>query len=454
MQGALLGYVFGLGMFCTGVAWLYVSLHDFGGMPAPVTVLAVFLLCAYLALFPAVAGWLTVKFAGTSAWRFSLAAAASWALTEWLRGWLLTGFPWLAIGYSQVPWSPLAGLAPVGGVYAMSFAVALIAALVALGITQWRESTRAVLVIGSILIALFLASWALKQIEWTMPSKEPISVSLLQGNIPQELKFVPGKLSQQLQTYLTLADQNKAQLMVLPESAVPLLKSDVPPSYFDALKSTVPPNGDMLVGVFDDIDSGKQVFNSVINLGNTPTRTYHKTHLVPFGEFIPFKWLIGWVYITMLNIPLSDQTAGATDQTPLQVAGEKVAVSICYEDAFGEEVIRQLPAATLLVNVSNDAWFGEHVAPWQHTQIAQTRAAETGRYMLRATNTGVTSIINDRGEVVAALPQLMTGALRGIAQGRTGVTPYVAMGNWLIVIVCCSLLLCLRMRRSDQDITS
>jgi apolipoprotein N-acyltransferase len=440
LQAALLGYIFGLGMFGAGVSWVYISLHDFGGMPMPIAILAVMLFCAYLALFPALTGWLAVKFGGSSTWRFALAVAAAWTLTEWLRGWLLTGFPWLAIGYSQVPWSPLAGLAPIGGVYAMSFATVLIAALASV-IPAWsRTWPNASFVIAPALVLLLLASWGLTRVDWTTPSNEPISVSLLQGNIPQELKFDRDRLYQQLHTYLALARENHVKLIVMPESAIPLLKSEVPAEYLNLLKAQVPPGGDMLVGVFDDADEGRQIYNSVMNLGSTPPQVYRKVHLVPFGEFIPLKWLTGWVYTTILSMPLSDQTPGASLQEPLKVAGERVAVNICYEDAFGEEIIRQLPEATLLVNVSNDAWFGERIAPWQHTQIAQTRALETGRYMLRATNTGVTSIINYRGELVASLPQLTTRALHGTVQGRTGATPYVIAGNGPIVGVCLVLL--------------
>jgi apolipoprotein N-acyltransferase len=434
-QAALLGYAFGLGMFGAGVCWLYVSLHDFGGMPMPIAVLAVMLLCAYLALFPALAGWLAVKLSGPSPVRFALAAAAGWALTEWLRSWLFTGFPWLNIGYSQVPWSPLAGLAPLGGVYLISFVTVLLSALAA-AVPGWRKVwPKAPFVVVSALVLSVLAIWGVKQIEWTTPSNEPISVTLLQGNIPQELKFVPGRLQQQLDTYLNLASDNKARLVVMPESAIPLLRSQVPDEYLALLKAEAQRDGDMLVGVFDDEDKGREIYNSVMSVGHAPTQVYRKVHLVPFGEFIPLKWLVGWIYTTMLNIPLSDQTSGSPSQKPLKVAGESVAVNICYEDAFGEEIIRQLPEATMLVNVSNDAWFGERVAPWQHTQIAQTRSLETGRYMLRATNTGVTSIIDHRGHVVSSLPQLTTAALRGMAQGYVGATPYVVVGNIPVVVI-------------------
>ena len=452
-RAALAGFGFGLGLFCVGLAWLYISLHDFGGMPAPIAVLAVVLLCACMALYPAAAGWLATRL-GATPLRFAVAAAAGWTIMEWLRSWVFTGFPWLNIGYSQVPWSPLAGFAPIGGVFAVSFAVALIAALIAVLPSLKKSSPRGAIAVVSLLAVALLAAWALKGIAFTAPAGAPVSVSLLQGNIPQEIKFVPGRIEQQLQTYLDLAAASKSRLIIMPESSIPLLKSQAPPEYLDLLRQRATAlGGDMLVGVFDDADEGREIYNSVMSVGVSPTQVYRKVHLVPFGEFIPLKWLVGWVYDTMLNIPLSDQTPGARFQEPLKVAGERVAVDICYEDAFGEEVIRQLPEATLLVNVSNDAWFGERIAPWQHTQIAQMRALETGRYMLRATNTGVTSIIDESGRLVSHLPQLKTDALNGTAQGRTGATPFVLAGNGPIVGLCIVVLaaLWLAKRRSPDS---
>lgn len=436
-RAAWLGFAFGLGYFGAGVSWVYVSLHDFGGMPAVFAVLATALFCAYLALFPAAAGWLALRFAPNGAPGLVPFAAAAWALGEWLRGWLLTGFPWLAIGYSQVPESPLAGVAPVLGVFGISFVLVFVAGL---GQSLLPDAKPRVLSIVGIVV-LLLAGFAFKRVQWTVPAGAPVSVSLLQGNIAQDLKFREDRLIGQLQTYLDLVGKNPARLIILPESAVPLLRTQVPEGYLDELASIAKQrSADLLVGLFDYTESTGDIYNSVISLGTSPTQVYHKYHLVPFGEFIPVKPLIGWIYDTFLHIPLADQARGARVQEPLKVAGQRVAVDICYEDAFGEEIIRQLPEATLLVNVSNDAWFGERIAPWQHTQIAQTRALETGRYMLRATNTGVTSIIDHRGQLLTHLPQLTGAALHGNVQGREGATPYVLAGNGPIVAICLSVI--------------
>jgi apolipoprotein N-acyltransferase len=429
-RAGILGFAFGLGYFGAGVSWIYVSLHDFGGMPAAITAMVTALFCAYLALFPAVAGWLASRLAPKGGATFVLAAAAAWTVGEWLRGWLFTGFPWLTVGYSQVPDSPLAGYAPLFGVFGVSFATLVVAGLVQLLVVGAGRRLSAALAIGLLLAAGF----GLTRIAWTTPAGAPLSISLLQGNIPQEIKFREDRLIHQLQTYFDLVKNNPAQLIILPESAVPLLRTQVPEGYLEQLEDFAKERGaDLLVGLFDYTESTGDIYNSVISLGTSPTQIYHKHHLVPFGEFVPLKPLVGWVYDTFLHIPLADQASGARIQEPIKVAGQRVAVDICYEDAFGAEIIRQLPEATLLVNVSNDAWFGERIAPWQHTQIAQARALETGRYMLRATNTGVTSIIDYRGEVIDHVPQLTTAALLGKVQGRQGATPYVRTGNAPIV---------------------
>jgi apolipoprotein N-acyltransferase len=421
-QGFWLGYSYGLGMYGAGVSWIYISLHDFGGMPMPLAVIATAGFCAFLALFPALAGWVSAHFSTRRGW----AIPATWVLGEWVLNWIFTGFPWMALGYSQVPHSPLAGLAPIFGVYGVSLAAAICAALLA-ALLGRNSAPRRPLVIA--LLGFLLAGSALKQIEWSKPQGEPISISLLQGNISQDLKWQPEEIRNTLRTYLDLARKHPAQLVVMPETALPLLPQHVPQEYFDELAQQArASNGDMLLGLPEK--HGEDYFNSMFSLGTGPVQVYRKSHLVPFGEFIPFKSALGWVYENWLNIPLADLSPGNKVQRPLKLAGQQVAVNICYEDVFGEEIIRQLPEATLLVNASNDAWYGRSLAAHQHLQISQTRALETGRMMLRATNTGATAIINPRGVVIAEAPHFTTTALTGWAQGYAGTTPYVRWGNW------------------------
>jgi len=269
-------------------------------------------------------------------------------------------------------------------------------------------------------------------VEWTQPQGEPIKVSLAQGNIPQELKFRDETLVQTLETYRKLVQQSDARLIVLPETAVPLLREEMPENYAAILRDHVRQNGgDIIIGAFER-DHG-QYYNSVFTLGTAESQSYRKNHLVPLGEFIPLRPVLGWFINEVLNIPMGDLARGGIDQPPLKVAGQKIAVNICYEDAFGEEIIRPLPEATLLVNVSNDAWYGNSHAAMQHNQLSQMRALETGRMMLRATNTGVTSIIGRSGHILEMLPQHEEGILTGMVQGYVGSTPYVRWGNALVI---------------------
>ena len=453
---AALGFAFGLGHFLVGVSWVYVSLHDFGGLPAPIAGLATIVFCVILAAYPAAVGWAQAKLAAPArlappvAARLVLVIPAAWALAEWLRGWIFTGFPWLALGYSQLD-GPLAGFAPVAGVFGVSFLAAAVAgALLVLFVTHGAARIVAVATIG----AITAGGWGLRAIDWTTPYGEALDVALLQGNIPQELKFVPGRYQATLDTYARLAGSTKARLVVLPETAIPRFLDDVDPVYLKTLTAPVAARGgDVLVGV-PLLDKARRYYNAVVSFGSSPQQVYAKSHLVPFGEFVPtgFGWLVA-----MMRIPLGEFARGAPDQQPLAVAGQRVAVNICYEDAFGEEIIRQLPAATLLVNVSNVAWFGDSLAPAQHLRISRTRAVETGRYMLRATNTGVTAIVAPDGVVVGRLPSFTEGVLEGRVRGRTGATPYAEAGNAPVVLVCLIILAAAAVRartkgRRDADL--
>jgi apolipoprotein N-acyltransferase len=425
--GFLIGFMWGLGFFIAGVSWVFVSLSVYGGMPAWLAALATFLFCAFLALFPAAVGALQARWPGPAVLRVLLLMPLAWGVTEWVRGWIFTGFPWLVMGYSQVPASPLAGYAPLAGVYGVSFLLALGAALLAWSVTaRGRLTQRAWAAVA--ILALGVGGQALRGVAWTTPDGAPTTVALLQGSIPQDMKWRPEKTVATLQTYLRLADASPAQLIVLPETALPLFEAELPDSYRAELAALGRQNGgDVLTGLPTGSLHG-DYYNSVISLGRAPSQRYHKVHLVPFGEYIPLKPVWGWV-LQVLHIPLSDFARGAVDQRPLAIGGQRVAADICYEDAFGEEIIRQLPQASVLVNVSNLAWFGDSFAPWQHAQMSQMRALETGRMMLRATNTGVTAIIDAKGHLLASLPLFTAGSLSGTIQGYAGSTPYVRWGN-------------------------
>ncbi len=426
-EAAWLGFAFGAALFLGGVSWVYVSLHDFGMMPAPLAAIATVVFCAILAAYPAAVGYAQARLGGAPATRALVLIPGLWTLAEWLRSWIFTGFPWLALGYSQLD-SPLAGYAPVAGTYGVSFLVALAAGCIVLAVRRERTVRLA----AGLLVIAVAGGLALARVTWTAPYGDPVSVGLLQGNIPQALKFVPGRYESTLATYARLAASTDARLVVMPETAIPRFLEAVDPEYLERLRLPIAArNGDAIIGV-PMRDTRGRYYNAVVSIGSSPRQTYAKDHLVPFGEFIPPGF--GWV-LAILKIPLSDFSAGGADQQPLAIAGQRVAVNICYEDAFGEEIIRQLPAATLLVNVSNVAWFGDSLAPAQHLRISRMRALETERSMLRATNTGVTAIVDERGHVRGRLPSFTEGVLSGAVRGRVGATPYVLAGNYPAVLL-------------------
>jgi len=456
-RAAAIGWWFGLGFFITGVSWVYVSLHDFGAMPAPVAALSTLLFCAYLALFPGLTGYCFAALRSPAWVKLTIAVPAVWTLADWTRGWLFTGFPWLGIGYSQVHFGPLSGYAAVLGIYGVTLATLATAALLVLvaqrasalhrAETPGNSGASAMHALSDvlahpgliILVALWLGGYALKQVQWTRPAGNPLEVTLLQGNIPQEIKWTQEGLRATLIRYRDMAQQSQSKLIVFPETALPLFLRDVPKEYLEDLAGHARRiGGDVLIGVPELLPTG-EYYNSVVSVGTSPSQAYRKSHLVPFGEFIPLRPVLGWI-VSVLAIPLQDFSRGSTDAQPLAVSGERVAVNICYEDAFGEEIIRQLPQATLLVNVSNVAWFGHSIAPRQHLQISQARALETGRYMLRATNTGMTAIIDERGNVVEVAPQFATAAVRGTVQGHVGATPYVRWGNSAVLAICVAMI--------------
>ncbi len=435
---ARVGFAFGLGLFGAGVSWVYVALETFGGMAPPLAALATAGFVAFLALYPALAGYVAVRLVAAGGAARAIAAAAAFVLAEWLRGFLFTGFPWLAVGYSQLPGSPLAGYAPVGGVWLASLAVALAAALLVIlvdAMVAGRRRTAALAAAG--MAALALTGTLAGRIEWTVPTGDAVDVSLVQGNVQQSLKFDPAFRDRSDDLHLALAEKSRGRIVVLPESAFPVpadrLRPDVPQRLAEIARAR---GGDVLFGVFlfeapATGTDAPRVYNSVVSIGTARTQVYRKRHLVPFGETIPARPVVGWLLDRVLAIPLSDQTPGPDEQPPFDVGGARVAVNICYEDAFGNELRAAARDATLLVNVTNDAWYGRSIAARQHNQIAAMRALELGRPVLRATNTGITSAIAHDGRVVGELPWFTVGILEVRVTGRAGATPYLRFGDVL-----------------------
>jgi apolipoprotein N-acyltransferase len=420
---------FGFGAYLVGLHWLYISLHSFGKAPLfvslPLMLGLIAVLSGYLALLAFVVNRFFVA-QGLVRWLVLLPAA--WTLVEWLRGWVLGGFPWLSVGYTQID-TPLAGLAPVTGVYALSYVVALCAGAI-LALFRGTTSQRILAVVVAALP--WLVAGALRAVEWTAPSGDPISVALVQGGITQDRKWLPEELEPTKALYQTMTEQHlDADLIVWPEAAVPQLLDEMR-DYLAPIFDLVHGHGrSILLGVVEYDDGTKSYYNSVLGYDGEFS-LYRKRHLVPFGEFFPVPAFVrNW--LRLMSLPYSDFAHGNPAQPPLAIGGEHIGMSICYEDVFGAELIGVLDRATLLANVSNDAWFGGSVAPHQHLQMARMRALEAGRYLIRTTNTGITAIIGANGKVEKQIPQFDPAVLTGRVQPRSGLTPYARLGNWPVI---------------------
>lgn len=433
----LLGWAFSCASVAAGTHWLYVSMHDYGGLPPLLAALAVLLLAACLGIFYALAlgaaSWLSARVKNTTAAALIIMPAC-WMLADWSRGWVFTGFSWLATGYAHNV-SPLAGFAAIVGVYGVGWLAALLAGCIALLIQHRMLHKKAL----ALLILIPVFGIVLQSVHWTKAVGQKISVRLLQGNVPQDMKFDASKLVDSLKMYQQMITEAPADLIATPETALPMLASQLPPGYLEQFATYARDNSsNILLGV--PWTTGPGIYlNSVIGMpasDGISSYRYDKHHLVPFGEFIPpgARW-----FIDMMQIPLGDFGRGDLLQPPMKIKDQWVLPNICYEDLFGEEIATQLeaahmrgsPMASILLNVSNIAWFGDTIALPQHLQISQMRTLETGRPMLRATNTGATAIIDSQGKVTASLPGYTRATLSAEVQGTQGRTPYIVMGNSL-----------------------
>jgi apolipoprotein N-acyltransferase len=425
-----LGFAHGFAGLLAGLYWIYISVHDFGLLPVPTSVLMTVALPAVLALYVGAVGAVAARWFTTRGLAGLLGVVpALWVLAEWCRGWVATGFGWLSAGYSQTD-SWLMGYAPVLGVYGMSWLVALTAGGLVLIVTgRWRERAAG---LAAVLLA-FGSGYGLGLERWTAPEPESLSVALVQGAIPQTLKYVPGQIPAMIERYRTLSESTHGEALVIwPEAAIPDLYENVERPLAAIARAMTARGSTLMLGILKAYPETRSFQNALIALTSPPS-LYVKRHLVPFGEYYPVPDFVrGW--LKLMNLPSTDAAPGAADQPPLALLGQRIAVTICYEDLFGAEQLHYLPGATLFVNVSNDAWFGDSIAPHQHLQIARLRAAETGRYWLRATNTGISAVIDPRGRVVERLAQFEPGVLTAAVTGFTGLTPYARWGNWPVVL--------------------
>lgn len=433
---ALLGaFVWSMGFFCFGVSWLNVSIHQFGGASLGVSYLLVALLSAYLALYPVLFAYLVWRFRVQSAVIF----AVIWTFTEFLRGWVLTGFPWLQFGYTQID-SPFAGIAPLFGVTGLTFFTMWGSAVIFNGISAWKHKKVKLVWANIALLAIVGgASAYASRLNFVKPMEEKdLTITLAQGNIAQNLKWDPAYFYSTLEIYQKLIAENlgKTDLIILPESALPTLENNIEP-FFHSLDQAAQETGtEIMVGsVYLDQASGK-LLNSIVTAGNpafpyqadTPNR-YSKHHLVPFGEYVPLETLLRPLN-SVFNLPMSAFQSGAAVQPALMAKQRAFTPAICYEIIFGEQVRHNLKKNTdFLLTVSNDAWFGDSIGPWQHLQMARMRALELGKPLIRATNTGISVFIDAQGRIIAQAPQFKEMTLTQKIAPTQGHTPYAVLGN-------------------------
>ncbi|MGQ0836837.1 MAG: apolipoprotein N-acyltransferase [Gammaproteobacteria bacterium] len=429
-EAARLGFAFSAGTFAAGTYWLYISIHVFGQAPIWLAFIIMAALVAIMGLYYAALGYVVARWLPrTGALRWLVGIPAAWLLLEWFRGWFLSGFSWLSLGYSQTDtW--LAGFAPIVGVYGISALLLLGAgALVTLVLGGARDRTAAAVV----LIAPWLAGAALHRVEWTRASGPPVAVAILQGAIPQDMKWLDTNRDATLARYRELNTRALGTpLIVWPESAPPDVANNLV-AYLRGVYADARASGSAVVlGVVRASDDLRDYYNSVLALSDT-IGWYDKRHLVPFAEFFPVPPFVrSW--LRLMSLPYADFTRGASDQPPLRAAGLSLATTICYEDAYGSSQLPVLREANVLVNVTNDAWFGRSTARHQHFQIARMRAIEARRYMIRAANDGLSAVIDPRGEVLAQAPEYQPTVLRGSVTPRRGLPPYAYAGNWAIIL--------------------
>ncbi len=432
------GYLFGLGLFGVGCSWVFVSMYNYGGLGMAGSLLATAIFVAILALYPAGASWLAVKLRDYChrPWQQLLLLASLWAGCEMFRGWFLTGFSWLNSGTSQLE-MPLSGFAPLLGVYGVSWLVALSAGLLLFWVYQRQQGWR----FGVVFILLWLSAGLLQSIEWTEAQGEPIQVSAMQGNVGLDVKWLPEQRSENFNIYAGLTEAHwQSDLVLWPETAMTAFLHQVDGQIDPFIATAQDTETTLITGIPVYDQASDKYYNALVAFNEGQSALYYKRHLVPFGEYIPFESVLGRL-LEFMSIPMSSFTAGSDHQDTLRGAGLDIGASICYEIAFAEEMIQSLPKANLLVNVSNDTWFDGSLAPYQHLQMARMRALESERWIVRATNTGISAIIDDNGDIREVSPQNEVYVVSGEIQPRSGATPYVMWGNWPIWVLIVSTLL-------------
>ncbi len=424
-QGFYKGWLFGTGLFAVGVSWLYVAIHDFGGAHWSLAALFTGLFIAFLALFYALTGWLIVKLKNTLRMPQLLLVLfyipLIWVFMEWVRTWFLTGFPWLLNGYPMIQ-TPLSGYAPVVGIYGLSFLVVFLSALLLVRIRPLASIILAVIIFAG-------GAW-LATVQWSHPQGQPLKVGMVQGNVSQAVKWSRAQLEKTKAHYVSLSKPlwTKHDIIVWPENAIPSFYHNLEHGFYSQLSQQAKKTDSELVAGLPVYNAKtQQYYNAVTNLGGNQG-FYYKTHLVPFGEYVPLATVLRGL-MHFFNMPMSGFSAGSQQQPLLTIKGYPVVTTICYEDVFSPAVIKDIPQAYFMINLSNNSWYGDSFTPPQHLEMARMRALETSRDLIRSTTSGITALVDNRGQVKVSGPQFKSTVVSGEIQPRQGITPYVYYGN-------------------------
>ncbi|WP_435949772.1 apolipoprotein N-acyltransferase [Psychrobacter sp. DM8] len=438
----IIGEAYGMGLWCVGAFWLYTSIHVYGNTPMWLALILIAIMGLGMGLFHGFLALIFNRFVGRQPFSF----AALWILQEWLKTWLFTGFPWLFVGYAFTEQYWLSSLAPVGGVFAVSFVAVLLAA----SIVELLRRRGGYMVASIVLLVISTSLWLMNP-QWTKPKGTPdLSVSLIQGNIPQDLKWLTEFQVETLKIYATLTRSEWGRDIVLwPESSIPMFQTEAVPFINEMVKMANETDTTWVTGIpykdeaaFDPAtDKYAPFYNSVIALGSEAEGMYKKQRLVPFGEYIPFEGMLDILPDLAGSQDILSYSEGSDQQAPLRVRGHNLGAAICYEVAYPDTTRKNAIGTDFLLTISNDAWFGTSAGPLQHLQMVQMRALENGRWFMRATNTGVTAIIDHKGRIVERAPQFERTVLRGDIQARVGNTPFMRFGHYPILIIIAILLL-------------
>ncbi len=434
-EALLKGWLFGFGLLSMGVSWLYVAIHDFGAAHWLLAGFLTALFISAMALYYAAFSW-CVFYLRTQCKKVDFSHKNTlilfylpilWVFFEWLRSWLLTGFPWILAGYPLIE-TPFSAYAPFVGIYGLSLLVTFISTLFVVRI-------RAVFIVISISV-LVIVSLVIEKISWTEVEGNSLNVALVQGNVNQSIKWDRLQLEKTKKTYTDLSQGlwQENDLIVWPENAIPVFYHTLEDDFYDKLKQqAIKTQTELVVGlpVFDDVSG--QYYNAMTNLGGQQG-FYYKSHLVPFGEYVPLASLLRGL-IKFFDMPMSGFSAADSQQNLPIIQGDKVVVTLCYEDVYAQDVMQQIPESKWMLNLSNNGWYGDSFAPHQHLEMARMRALESGRELVRSTTSGISAIIDYKGRVLVQGPQFEKAVIKGVIQPRTGVTPYAFWGNYPILLL-------------------